>query len=78
MEGSRFPAAMLTSRAVAGMLDEVPGDGRRARRDAGRGDGRIRLLRPMAGGGRRGALAYLEAHIEQGPVLEAEGLALGT
>jgi hypothetical protein len=22
--------------------------------------------RPMAGGGRRGALAYLEAHIEQG------------
>jgi hypothetical protein len=24
-----------------------------------------------------GALAYLEAHIEQGPVLEAEGLALG-
>jgi allantoate deiminase len=24
MEGSRFPAAMLTSKAVAGVLDEVP------------------------------------------------------
>jgi allantoate deiminase len=34
-------------------------------------------FRPNAARRAPGALAYLEAHIEQGPVLEAEGLALG-
>jgi len=77
-EGSRFPAAMLTSRALAGVLDDVP-----AMVD---GDG-VTLATALAGFGTTpdrlaaarhpGALAYVEAHIEQGPVLEAEGLALG-
>ena len=78
-EGSRFPAAMLTSRAVAGTLDAVPAmtDG------AG-----VTLADALAANGTASerladarhapALAYLEAHIEQGPVLEAEGLAVGT
>lgn len=76
-EGSRFPAAMLTSRVVAGALDPAAlqladGDGVwladildiAAFSDAARTPGSV--------------LAYLEAHIEQGPVLEARGLAVGT
>lgn len=77
-EGSRFPAAMLTSKAVAGVLEEVPDMAdaqgvtlRQALAEYG--------LTPegLAGAKHPGALAYLEAHIEQGPVLEAEELALG-
>ena len=81
-EGSRFPAAMLTSRAVAGTLD--PAALAVADADA---DG-VTLAAALAAFGRDvalypharhgPALAYLEAHIEQGPVLEAQGLALGT
>jgi len=77
-EGSRFPAAMLTSRAVAGVLGDVP--------DMADRDG-VSLAQALAGFGSApealegarhpGALAYFEAHIEQGPVLEADGLALG-
>ncbi|MBN9143070.1 MULTISPECIES: allantoate amidohydrolase [unclassified Novosphingobium] len=77
-EGSRFPAAMLTSKAVAGVLEDVPDMA-----DAGG----VTLAQALAEYGlspdglanarHPGALAYLEAHIEQGPVLEAEGLALG-
>ena len=77
-EGSRFPAAMLCSRAMAGTLTDVP-----AMADA---DG-VTLAEALAGFGtaperlaearHAPALAYLEAHIEQGPVLEAEGLPLG-
>ncbi len=77
-EGSRFPAAMLTSKAVAGTLGNVPA---MADRDG------VSLATALASFGSAperladarhpGALAYFEAHIEQGPVLEAEGLALG-
>lgn len=77
-EGSRFPAAMLTSKAVAGVLGDVP-----EMTDA-KG---VTLAQALAEYGlapatlaqakHPGALAYLEAHIEQGPVLEADGLALG-
>jgi len=77
-EGSRFPAAMLTSKAVAGTLGEVP-----AMVDVD-GISLATALGPWGSAPERmtqarhpGALAYLEAHIEQGPVLEAEGLALG-
>ena len=76
-EGSRFPAAMLTSRAVAGTLDAgalelCDGDGVRL------GE-LIDLARYRSAARAPGTtLAYLEAHIEQGPVLEAEGLAVGT
>ena len=79
-EGSRFPAAMFTSRAVAGTLDPAAlavADGEGVTLAAAL----ARFGRDVAGyaGARHGpALAYLEAHIEQGPVLEAEGIALGT
>ncbi len=85
-EGSRFPASMLTSRAVAG------GCWRRTR-----WTWRIArmccsptpsppssvIAAEVAGVAQyldarhAPALAYLEAHIEQGPVLEAEGLPIG-
>ncbi|WP_421847703.1 allantoate amidohydrolase [Novosphingobium sp.] len=76
-EGSRFPAAMLTSRAVAGTLD--PAALEVADRD-GVALGELLDLAayPSAARAAGEVLAYLEAHIEQGPVLEAEGLALGT
>lgn len=77
-EGSRFPAAMLTSRAVAGTLsadalDIQDGDGV-SLAEAGVDPAAYLGARRMPGS----MLAYLEAHIEQGPVLEAKGLALGT
>jgi allantoate deiminase len=99
-EGSRFPASMLTSRVVAGVLESVdPGitdrDGvtleeamHRYRHPSASADlsplGVLLSFAPSFAGvtdmgrARHGpALAYLEAHIEQGPVLEAEGLGLG-
>ena len=74
-EGSRFPASMLCSRAVAGTLDPVALD---VTDKAG-----VTIAEARAGFGPAedravDYLAFLEAHIEQGPVLEAEGLALGT
>ena len=77
-EGSRFPAAMLTSRAVAGTLDaaslDVADPKGVALADAG-----VDVSTFLTAARARGStLAYLEAHIEQGPVLEAEGLAVGT
>lgn len=77
-EGSRFPAAMLTSRAVAGTLDATAldmadGDGV-ALADAG-----VDVAAYLTAARKPSEfLAYLEAHIEQGPVLEADGLAVGT
>jgi allantoate deiminase len=76
-EGSRFPAAMLTSRAVAGTLD--PAALEVTDRDGVRlGDLVDLAAYPSAARAPGEVIAYLEAHIEQGPVLEAEGLALGT
>lgn len=81
-EGSRFPASMLTSRAVAGTL--VP-----AQLDVCDGDGitletALEAHAQRAPGGMTAAartkgdvLAYLEAHIEQGPALEAADRAVG-
>jgi allantoate deiminase len=77
-EGSRFPAAMLTSRAVAGTLDLDAlnvSDADGVTLDQAGVDTSAYLL---ASRSRGSVLAYLEAHIEQGPVLEAEGLAVGT
>jgi allantoate deiminase len=76
-EGSRFPAAMLTSRAVAGTLDPAALD--MADRDGVRLADLVDLAAYPSAARKPGeVMAYLEAHIEQGPVLEAEGLALGT
>lgn len=80
-EGSRFPASMSCSRAIAGTLDALALE----MKDA---DG-LSVAKALAafggdpagiGGAARKPeeiLAFLEAHIEQGPVLEAEGLPLG-
>jgi allantoate deiminase len=104
-EGSRFPAAMLTSRAVAGTLEAgalelVDGEGvpletalvsfrhpgldpgSRLLAEAGKGSGTPGQARGdeyLAAARRPSSVfCYLEAHIEQGPVLEAKGLAVGT
>lgn len=78
-EGSRFPASMLTSRAVAGTLD--PADLEVEDRTGLSLDEALtpfELSTLSYADARHGpALAYLEAHIEQGPVLEAEGLPVG-
>jgi len=80
-EGSRFPAPMLTSRAVAGSFDPaslavVGLDGtivRQALADHGFAPDRFGAAARKPGS----VIGYLEAHIEQGPTLEAEGLAVG-
>jgi hydantoinase/carbamoylase family amidase len=74
-EGSRFQTGMLGSRAFIGDLDLD--DWRRrgvadAMRDAGFDFERLAEARAVEGVG-----AYLELHIEQGPVLEQEGLDVG-
>ena len=80
-EGVRFNATLLGSRAVAGTfdpanLDRVDAEGksmREAMRDFGLDPEAIaRAARHCDD-----VLAYAELHIEQGPVLEDEGLALG-
>lgn len=99
-EGSRFPASMLTSRAVAGTLEldalnVMDRDGisiSEALRSFNPGYDRIQAgAAILPAPDRLGSstflkasrppgsiLAYVEPHIEQGPVLEAEGLAVGT
>lgn len=80
-EGTRFNATLLGSRAVAGtfkpeVLDNVDQDGvtmRAAMRAFGLDPDRI----GAAARRREDVLAYAELHIEQGPVLEAEGLSVG-
>jgi allantoate deiminase len=80
-EGVRFNATLIGSRAVAGtfrpeVLDAVDRDGtslREALRRFGLDPERI----GDATRRRDDVLAYAELHIEQGPVLEAEGLPVG-
>ena len=80
-EGSRFPASMACSRAVAGTVDlnvmeMTDADGvSLAQAFAAFGLDPTRLEEAARKPGE--VFAFLEAHIEQGPVLEAEGLALG-
>ncbi|ALL15202.1 allantoate amidohydrolase [Caulobacter henricii] len=81
-EGSRFAASMSCSRAVAGTLDPaavlgmIDAEGvtlAQAFTAFGLDPARI----TEAARKPSDVIAFLEAHIEQGPVLEAEGLALG-
>lgn len=80
-EGVRFPVTLTSASAVAGtltagMLDACDHDGisiREALVKAG-GDPEAALCCAYD---RDDVLGYLEVHIEQGPVLESEGLALG-
>ncbi len=77
-EGSRFPPAMLGSGAFARVFDldyalsREDQDGR----TVGAELDRIGYAGPAAIG-QRPIAAYFEAHIEQGPVLEAEGRTIG-
>jgi allantoate deiminase len=79
-EGGRFPLTYLGSRAWAGLLS--PGDGELTDSE---GTPLAEAVRAMAGDpgalGARSApgdiAGYLEVHIEQGPVLQDEDLAVG-
>lgn len=80
-EGARFQSALSGSRAIAGTFDPASLE----KRDAdgiNMGDALRRFggdPAAIATAARRAeqALAYVELHIEQGPVLEAKGLPLG-
>jgi allantoate deiminase len=80
-EGSRFPVSMLCSRALAHGLDEqalalVDEEGlslQQALYDFGLDPERASEAMRR----REDVIGYLEAHIEQGPVLEAEDLPIG-
>jgi hydantoinase/carbamoylase family amidase len=75
-EGVRFGTTLLGSRGVAGTFDAkvlaIPGFVE-AMRDFGLDPARI----AQAAKKKNEVLAYAELHIEQGPVLEAEGLPVG-
>lgn len=80
-EGVRFPTALMGPRALAGTFDAAvlvmtDDSGRslaEAMRAFGLEPGGVAALRRDSAE----VLGYLETHIEQGPVLEAEGEALG-
>jgi allantoate deiminase len=80
-EGSRFPAAMITSRAVGGTtatdLESIRDKNGVSLSDALAVHGLNAAQLGDAARARGDVIAYLEAHIEQGPVLEAAGLPLG-
>jgi beta-ureidopropionase / N-carbamoyl-L-amino-acid hydrolase len=77
-EGARFAPAMLGSGVFAGIFDEAYGHGRTDPDGVTAGDElrRIGYLGAEPCGGRKLG-AYFEAHIEQGPILEAEGKTIG-
>lgn len=80
-EGVRFASTLLGSRAVAGSFDESVLN-TRDRDGISMRDALVQFgLDPdhigAAARTRRELLAYLELHIEQGPVLEAQGLPVG-
>ena len=80
-EGVRFGATLLGSRAIAGTFDAKLLDSRDAvgtsMREALTAFGLDPDCTGKAARRRADVLAYAELHIEQGPVLEAEGLPVG-
>jgi allantoate deiminase len=80
-EGSRFPATLLCSNAVAGAFDPADLDVTSVDGVTLRDALRIYGKDPSAPGSHRyepgEAIGYVEVHIEQGPVLEDAGEALG-
>jgi allantoate deiminase len=80
-EGVRFGSTLLGSRAIAGTFDAAlldrPGRDGVPLRDALRAFGLDPARVAEAAFAARDVLAYVELHIEQGPVLEAEGLPVG-
>jgi beta-ureidopropionase / N-carbamoyl-L-amino-acid hydrolase len=81
-EGARFGRSLLGSSAFAG-THSIEADRGRTDRDGIRMEDALRRCGveidrfPEAEAERKNAAAYLELHIEQGPVLEAMGLPLG-
>lgn len=77
-EGTRFPPAMIASGVFAGVFDLEYGLSRRDRAERTLGEElqRIGYAGSLEVGGRQ-IRAYIEAHIEQGPILEAEGKTIG-
>jgi len=80
-EGARFGRSLFGSSAVAGTLDpeavrELSDAEGRAIADVLAEYGVELAHAPRAAGRREGLVAYLELHIEQGPVLESEGIAV--
>lgn len=80
-EGVRFKATLLGSRAVAGTFDygvlERRDDAGISMRDAIAAAGFDAAALPAAAYRRQDVLAFVEVHIEQGPVLLDEGLPVG-
>ena len=79
-EGVRFRTTLTGSRALAGALSggRARSAGRERRLDARRAHSvRRRSRKARSVFAREDVAAFVEAHIEQGPVLEAEGLPLG-
>ena len=80
-EGVRFAATLLGSRAIAGTFDPAALDkldrSGVSMRDALLQFGLDPAAIPQAARRREEVAAYVELHIEQGPVLETEGLAVG-
>ncbi|GBR53917.1 allantoate amidohydrolase [Acetobacter pomorum DSM 11825] len=79
-EGSRFPVSMLTSRAVAGSLDKLPtieDEKGTSIQQALQENGLDPAQYLEAAYKPSQVLAYFEAHIEQGPVLESLHHAVG-
>ncbi|SNS17256.1 M20 family metallo-hydrolase [Tropicimonas sediminicola] len=79
-EGVRFPTALIGPRALAGTLDSAvldmtdrAGISLRAALEGFGDPARIAAIARAP----QGVLGYLETHIEQGPVLEAEDLPVG-
>ncbi|HKX38511.1 MAG TPA: M20 family metallo-hydrolase, partial [Burkholderiales bacterium] len=80
-EGVRFGTTLLGSRAVAGLFDEGILEAKdqigKTMRDALREFGLDAQRIPEVARRKGEVAAYAELHIEQGPVLEAEGLPVG-
>ena len=80
-EGVRFPVTLTGSRAVAGTFDpaalDAVDEGGVTMRDALLGFGCDPAAIGAVARPRAGVLGYVEVHIEQGPVLEAENLPVG-
>ncbi|GAJ28832.1 Zn-dependent hydrolase [Acidomonas methanolica] len=78
-EGSRFAPAMLASGVFAGVFTEDYARNRQDREGVSFGAA-LEAIGAIGeeSCGAHGLAAYLELHIEQGPILEAEGCVIGT
>jgi N-carbamoyl-L-amino-acid hydrolase len=77
-EGSRFMPAMIASGTFAGVFERDWAAARRDRAGVGFGDALAAIgYRGAEACGARRLSAFFELHIEQGPILEAEGKEIG-